>query len=110
MLFAVLGTGKVIATAAWPKPLSEALKPLAWPLECIIKWINPHTRPGGNEGRKELEMKLYKVSYHVGNMPKGDYQYLLADSKEDAMSKTSLSPTLFDWEKPYLRWNCEIVK
>jgi hypothetical protein len=52
-------------------------------------------------------MELYKVSYHVGNMPKGDYQYLLADSKEDAMSKTSLSSTLFDWEKPYLRWNCE---
>ena len=55
-------------------------------------------------------MKLYMVSYRVGSMPISDYEYLFADSKEDAMSKTSLFPTLFDWEKPFLRWNCEIVK
>ena len=73
-----------------------------------------HTRPGGYEGtggiKKELNMKLYVVSYRVGNMPISDYEYLLAKSKAEATRKTSLRPTLFDWEKPFLRWNCEIVK
>lgn len=55
-------------------------------------------------------MKLYKVSYHVGNMPIGDYQYLLANSKDEALQNTSLRPNLPNWQKPYLRWNCEIAK
>ena len=54
-------------------------------------------------------MKLYKVSYHVGNMPISDYQYLSAKSKEEAMRNTTLRPVLFDWQKPYVRWNCEIA-
>lgn len=54
----------------------------------------------------KTEMKLYKVSYHVGNMPIGDYEYLLASSKADAMKKTSLHPILSALEKPFLRWNC----
>ena len=72
--------------------------------------LNSHTRPGGHEGRKDLSMNLYVVSYRVGNMPISDYEYLLAKSKAEATRKTSLRPTLFDWEKPFLRWNCEIVK
>ena len=55
-------------------------------------------------------MKLYMVSYRVGSMPISDYEYLFAKSKAEATRKTSLRPTLFDWEKPFLRWNCEIVK
>ena len=54
-------------------------------------------------------MKLYKVSYHVGNMLKSGYQYLLANSEKEALENTSLNPCLFDWQKPYLRWDCKIV-
>ena len=51
-------------------------------------------------------MGLYKVSYHVGNMLKSDYEYLFANNRNDAFQKTSLNPILFDWEKPFLRWDC----
>ena len=66
--------------------------------------------PEVTRAQEELNMKLYMVSYRVGNMPISDYEYLLAKSKAEATRKTSLRPTLFDWEKPFLRWNCEIVK
>ena len=55
-------------------------------------------------------MKTYKVSYRVGNMPKGEYQYLTAHSKAEALKQTTLIPALSEWEKPFLRWSCEPVK
>ena len=54
-------------------------------------------------------MKLYMVSYRVGNMPISDYEYLFAKSKKEALLKTSLHPVLPDYLKTFVRWSCVTV-